>query len=151
MYSTHVVVQETSRERVPLLILDVKDGWQRLQRRHAVRVGVAVRPRIAARIHGDERKPVRLGITNVSATGVQVRSQEELRTGERIELAFELMGVDEELHVDSRVRRVYRIERGGHVVWDAGCEFEAFPDRLSRKIVQYIFAQQRAVARARKG
>jgi c-di-GMP-binding flagellar brake protein YcgR len=92
---------------------------------------------------GDAYRDLRLGVTNISATGVQVRSQDELTPGDRLQLAFELMGIDEEIVAQAQVRRVQRHER----VWDAGCVFDGLPDRLESRIVQFIFAQQRAIAR----
>jgi c-di-GMP-binding flagellar brake protein YcgR len=102
---------------------------------------------------GPAHKALRLGVTDISASGVQVRSQDELRVGDLVDLAFELSGIDEEVSVKARVRRVYRHDRGPAMaaVWDGGCQFEGLPDRLGQRIVQYIFAQQRAVARARRG
>jgi c-di-GMP-binding flagellar brake protein YcgR len=146
MYTATVVVQEASTRGVPMLTLEVHGAWQRSQRRNAVRSSIAVRPRIADVLHGERRRALRLGVTNISAGGVQVRSQDELRRGDLLDLAFELMGLDEELRLKARVCRVQRLER----VWDAGCEFEDVPERLAQRIVQFIFAQQRASARAKR-
>jgi c-di-GMP-binding flagellar brake protein YcgR len=146
LYSARATVEAVISGAVPLLGLRVSGEWQREQRRSAVRVDVAIRPRIAAKITGEAFRDVRLALTNISAAGVQVRSRDELRPGDLLELAFELMGVDDELQLTARVRRVHRYER----VWDAGCEFENLPDRLAKRIVQFIFGQQRAAARARQ-
>ncbi len=117
---------------------------ERMQRRNAVRQRVAVRPRVAQTVYGSARRPLRLGVINVSATGLQLRSQDELRPGDLVELAFELDG---EVYVHARVKRVQRAER----VWDAGCEFEGITERLAERIVQFIFVQQRAMLRASRG
>jgi c-di-GMP-binding flagellar brake protein YcgR len=105
---------------------------------------VAIRPRIADALFGSARMPLRLGITNVSATGVQVRSQDELRRGNLLQLTFPIG--DDEIEVHARVMRVVKLER----VWDAGCVFEGISERLSERIVQFIFAQQRVALRARR-
>src|SRR5437879_11403108 len=81
MYSARALVEIASKDDVPLLTLKLNGPWQRTQRRSAVRVSVAIRPRIAARLIGDTQKSLRLGVTNISAGGVQVRSQDELRLG----------------------------------------------------------------------
>jgi c-di-GMP-binding flagellar brake protein YcgR len=146
VYSARMAVQSASRDGVPLLKLQVSGAWRRTQRRNAVRTTVAIRPRIADAIYGHSRKKLRLGITNLSATGVRVRSQDELRCGDLLHLAFELMGMEEELELLARVRRVHQFER----VWDAGCEFEALPEKAAQRIVQFIFMQQRASAQARR-
>ncbi len=150
LYSAAVMVVETVREPVPLLTVRLIGAWRRIQRRDAVRASVAIRPRIACRVDGEVLKPLRLGITDVSSAGLQVRAQEELKVGDVLQLAFELMGVDEEVDVQARVRRVRRQELGTQAVWDAGCEFEGMSDRIGQRIVQFIFAQQRALARTRK-
>ncbi len=144
LYVAIANVEHTRHQGLPLLTLCVNGPWQRMQRRTAVRESVAVRPRIAQVLYGPARRTLRLGITNVSATGVQVRSQDEIRRGDLLELAFELDG---EVQVQARVRRVFRYER----VWDAGCEFEGISDSLAQRIVQFIFVQQRAMLRARRG
>src|SRR5918911_5419943 len=75
MYTATVVVRSATRGAVPLLTLEVSGDWRRSQRRDAVRTSVAIRPRVAAvLIDKDARRPLRLGLTNISASGVQVRS-----------------------------------------------------------------------------
>jgi c-di-GMP-binding flagellar brake protein YcgR len=144
LYATTAIVEHTALEAVPLVTLSVDGPWQRMQRRAAVRASVAVRPRVAQVVYGPAKRELRLGVTNVSATGLQVRSRDELRSGDVLELAFELDG---EVQLKARVRRVSRTERS----WEAGCEFEDVSESLARRIVQFIFAQQRAMLRARRG
>jgi c-di-GMP-binding flagellar brake protein YcgR len=153
LYAADAMIEAIIRVPVPLLTVRICGAWRRTQRRNAVRTSVAIRPRVADKRMGQAHKSLRLGLTNISASGVQVRSQDELHSGDLLDLAFELSGIDQEVQVKARVRRVYRQERErpGHAVWDAGCEFEGLPDRLGQRIVQYIFAQQRAVARMRRG
>ncbi len=146
MYVATVVVQRLSDRAVPLVTVRLYAGWERSQRRNAVRTRVAIRPRIADCVQADSRRRVRLGLTNISATGVRVRSSDEVRRGEVLDLAFELMGVEGEIQLQARVCRVQRNER----VWEAGCEFEAISERLAQRIVQFIFAEQRAQARAKR-
>ena len=129
---------------LPLVTLALKGEWRRSQRRNAVRAKVAVRPRVADKLQGGAKRPLRLGVTNVSAGGVQVRSQDELREGDLLELAFELNG---EVQAKARVVRVERLER----IWEAGCAFEDIPETLAQHIVQFIFAQQRALLRVSRG
>ena len=146
MYVASVVVQDVCTGDVPLVTVRVSGEWQRSQRRAAVRTRVAIRPRLADCVAAAARRPLRLGLTNLSATGVQVRSHDELRRGDLLELAFELLGRDGEIQLRARVRRV---QRANARVWDAGCEFDGVSERLAQRIVQFIFAEQRAQARAR--
>jgi c-di-GMP-binding flagellar brake protein YcgR len=144
LYVASASVEHTTQDGLPLITLCVNGQWQRLQRRSAVRQRVAVRPRIAEVLYGPAKRTLRLGITNVSASGLQIRSQDEIRRGDLLELAFELDG---EVQLQARVRRVARNDR----VWEAGCEFEGISETLAQRIVQFIFARQRDVLRVRRG
>ncbi len=148
LYSLMTQVVGARSEGLPLLTVKNASAWQRSQRREAVRVPVAIRPRICRKL--DDPKPLRAGITNLSANGLQVRSQDEIKPGDVLELAFSVMDIDEELDVQAVVRRVQQHERGTLHIWDAGCELRGLPPRLQQKLVQFIFTQQRALARARK-
>jgi c-di-GMP-binding flagellar brake protein YcgR len=150
LYSVGARLETVRHDGLPLLTLSVERGWERSQRRGAVRVGVAIKPRIAARLDGDTRQPLRAGITNLSAGGVQLRSQDELKPGDVVELAFNVLDVNEEIDTHAIVRRVQQHEHGSVHVWEAGCEFRGLPDKLQQKLMQFIFNQQRALARARK-
>ena len=147
LYSTRVKISAARNAGLPLLDLEVLGDWQRLQRRGAVRVRVAIRPRLAERVTGAGRKPLRAGISNISATGVQVRCQDELRVGDRVALAFQLGEGSKELALEAEVRRVEILEPR---VWQAGCYFVNIEAGQSEQIVQFIFAQQRALARSRR-
>ena len=150
LYSAHAHIEGTHTQPVPLLELRVVGPWRRLQRRSEVRASVAIFPRQATKLTADGPKPIRLGITNLSAAGLQVRSRDELRIAEHIELTFGLADLPGELQLMAEVRRVERQERDGVQVWEAGCQFTRISDRDQQRIVQFIFAQQRALARQRK-
>lgn len=151
LYAARARVHSLARGSLPMVELMPEEAWRRTQRRRAFRVQVAIRPRIANKVMGPAFKAMRLGITDLSAAGVQVRSQDPLRPGDVLSLAFPLGDFPDELMVQARVQRVSRLERGrdGHVVWDAGCAFDSLAERLEQRIVHYIFAQQRLTARAR--
>jgi c-di-GMP-binding flagellar brake protein YcgR len=144
-------VERATKDGLPMLELRVLGDWERSQRRNAVRVPVAIRPRIVERVEGDTRQKLRAGISNLSANGVQLRSQDEIKLGDLLDLAFHVMGIDEEIEVQAKVRRVMQHERGSLHIWEAGCEMQGLPPRVSQKIVQFIFGQQRAQARHRRG
>ena len=89
-------------------------------------------------------------VPGISGQGVQIRSADEIKSGDRLELAFQVIGIEEEISVEAVVRRVTQHERGTLHVWEAGCEFEGLAPRLSQKLFQFVFAQQRAQARNRR-
>jgi c-di-GMP-binding flagellar brake protein YcgR len=144
-YSAICRVDDLQKGAVSLISVTLVEDWQRSQRRHAVRAEVVVTPRLAEAVSASGvRRNLRLGIVDVSASGVQVRSQDEIGHDDLLELAFALSG---EIHVRARVRRVVRNEN----VWEAGCAFEGISEALSQQIVQFIFARQRALLRAQRG
>src|SRR6266568_874712 len=53
MYVATVVVQRLSDRAVPLVTVRLYAGWERSQRRNAVRTRVAIRPRIADCVQAD--------------------------------------------------------------------------------------------------
>jgi c-di-GMP-binding flagellar brake protein YcgR len=114
------------------------------QRRNAFRQHVAVMPRSAHILYGGvARRNVRLGVIDLSASGVCVRSKDELRNGDLLELVFDVNG---DLHVQARVRRIVR----GEKLWDAGCAFEGLSEAQAERIVKFVFAEQRVTLRARR-
>ncbi|MDQ3808748.1 MAG: flagellar brake protein [Chloroflexota bacterium] len=150
LYSARATIEQVSRAGVPMLVLRVTGLWQRTQRRGAARVAVAIRPRRAVRVDRVSRKPVRVGISNLSANGLRVRSLDELRAGDWLELAFSVIGIADELEVSAIVRRVEHYEQRSVYVWEAGCELQCLPPRLAQKLVQFVFAQQRLEMRSRR-
>jgi c-di-GMP-binding flagellar brake protein YcgR len=148
LYSTRVKIAAARQANVPLLDLEVEGEWERLQRRHAVRGNVSIKPRAAERLTAAGRKPVRVAISNVSATGIQIHSRDELHVGDRITLCFDLTNAAPELEAQAEVRRIEILEDGR--VWRAGCQFVDIQPAQSEQIVQFIFAQQRALARMRR-
>ena len=116
------------------------------QRRGAVRQPVAVVPRTARVLYGGvAQRPIRLGVLDVSATGVNVRSTDELRVGDLLELAFDVL--DGEIHVHARVTRITRQTR----FWSAGCAFEGVTEPQAERIVKFVFAEQRSMLRKLRG
>src|SRR5262245_52808958 len=54
MYSAPARVEKATNDDLPLVDLRVLGEWQRSQRRNAVRVPVAIRPRLVARMDGSK-------------------------------------------------------------------------------------------------
>lgn len=148
LYSTGVKIAAARQGNLPVLDLEIEGEWKRLQRRHAVRGNVSIKPRSAERVTAAGRKPVRVGISNVSATGIQIQSRDELHVDDRLALCFDLTNGAPELEVQAEVRRIELVDVGR--VWRAGCQFVEIQPAQSEQIVQFIFAQQRALARSRR-
>ena len=122
--------------------------WLNLFSSQDSRVSVAITPRLAEKVTPAARKPLpRTAISNISATGIQVQSREELGVGDRIAVAFRLTSGGPELNLQAEVRRIETLDHGR--VWQAGCQFVDIQPAQSEQIIQFIFAQQRALARKR--
>jgi c-di-GMP-binding flagellar brake protein YcgR len=148
LYATEVKIASARQANVPLLDLEIEGTWKRLQRREAVRVSVAITPRLAEKVTPAARKALRAAISNISATGIQLQARDELGVGDRIALAFRLTAGGPELNLEADVRRIETLDHGR--VWQAGCQFVDIQPAQSDQIVQYIFAQQRANARFKR-
>lgn len=148
LYSTRVKIVAARHANLPLLDLEVEGEWERLQRRHAVRGNVSIKPRRAERVTAGGRKPLRVAISNLSATGIQIHSRDELHVGDRLALCFDLTNGAPALESQAEVRRIEMVDDGR--VWRAGCQFVEIQPAQSEQIVQFIFAQQRALARSRR-
>ena len=75
-------------------------------------------------------------------------ARDELRVGDRIALTFRLTEGGPELALEADVRRIEILDEGR--IWQAACHFVDIQPAQSEQIVQFIFAQQRAVARSRR-
>jgi c-di-GMP-binding flagellar brake protein YcgR len=148
LYATQVTIAAARQGNLPLLDLEVQGEWKRLQRREAVRGNVSIRPRTAERVTAAGRQPVRAAISNISAKGLQIHSRDELHVGDRVGLCFQLTDSARELELEAEVRRLEILDAGR--VWRAGCQFVDIQPAQSEQIVQFIFAQQRALARSRR-
>ncbi len=151
LYSADVQIQQLEQREPRELVVRAVVGWRRVQRRNAVRWEVAIRPTLAERLTSEGWKPVRAVITNLSAGGLQVRARDELIVGDRLDLEFSLPGSSAQLRARLEVRHVDERKTGTMPYWEAGCEFREPRAADSERIVQFIFAQQRAVARREKG
>ncbi len=151
LYSAEVRVEGLEQREPRLVVVRAANGWQRVQRRNHVRLGVVIRPTLAERLTGAGWWPVRAVITNLSAGGVQVRSRDELLVGDRLDFGFALPSGAAELRVRLDVRHVEERRHGTLVVWEAGCQFKEPRTADCERIVQFIFAQQRAIARRARG
>ena len=151
LYAIDMQVDALIPDEPPRIGLVGGTRWERVQRRDDVRHGVVIRPRSITRYTIDGWQPIHAAIRNISAGGVLVWSDEEVRVGEVLELAFSLPGDEHELQVRATVRRAqpgYRAERD---FWEIGCGFQRIARDESERIIRFIFAEQRKLARRQAG
>ena len=146
LYSIETLIESATTEEPPSLILRPDGPWQRVQRRRAVRHPVDMRPTSALQLRGTSREPVAFSaiISDLSAGGLRLATVTELQVGDQLELAFGTPSGGAELRLRLTVVRTAR----GHDGWDVGCQFVEPSATEREQIVQFILAQQGAVARS---
>jgi hypothetical protein len=123
---------------------------RRQQRRYDVRLPLDIPARRALRLgQGSDSVPVRSRVLDVSAGGMLVQTDRELRAGERIALAFTLPGDGQEMRVALVVRYSRRPGESAYR-WESGCQFQVLRPADRERIARFIFAQQRDAARRRR-
>ena len=146
LYSIETLIESATTEEPPSLILRPDGPWQRVQRRRAVRHPVDMRPTSALQLRGTSFEPVAFSaiISDLSAGGLRLATVTELQVGDQLELAFGTPSGGAELRLRLTVVRAAR----GHDGWDIGCQFVEPSATEREQIVQFILAQQGAVARS---
>jgi len=129
-------------------VLRPVDDWQRVQRRDAVRHPVDIRPSQAHRIlRGGERQPLSAVIVDLSTSGMRMATTSALDMFDQLEMAFGTPSGGAELRLRVNVVRIAPPRSVGHDAWEIGCQFVE-PSAVEREqIVQFILAQQAAVAK----
>jgi c-di-GMP-binding flagellar brake protein YcgR len=110
-----------------------------------------VQPTVAKVVAANSSRPIRVTITNVSAGGLHLRSEQQLDVGDQVFVAFTLPGSSAEMHAHLDVRHVERSARSEKEIWNAGCQFKDLKPAQRESIVKFIFAQQRSIARRQSG
>src|SRR5579859_4300219 len=148
LYTRETMIESATTEEPPRLVLRPIGEWQRTQRRDAIRRPVDIRPSHAQRVlpHG-ERQLFSAVIGYLSAGGMRMSTTTELDLGDQLELAFGTPSGGAELRLRVTVVRVAPPRSVAHDAWDVGCQFlEASPGEREQ-IVQFILAQQAALAK----
>jgi len=148
LYKLETLVESATTEEPPRLVLRPVDEWQRVQRRDAVRHPVDIRPSQAQRVlPGGERQPFGCVIADLSTGGIRMTTTTELEIFEQLEMVFGTPSGGAELRLRVTVVRVAPPRSASHDAWEFGCQFVE-PSAVEREhIVQFILAQQAAVAK----
>ncbi len=150
-YVAEARLSAATAEEPPHLVLKLPSGWKRIQRRRDVRLRVDLHPSLGRRVVDGAWLPIHTRITNLSAGGLELRSDDELVEGDQIELGFALPHAGPEMRVRLEVRHVSCASAAALGRWQAGCELRGLDETVRDRIVQYVFAEQRAEARRRRG
>jgi hypothetical protein len=127
------------------------DPWNRVQRRKNVRMAAVIIPRVAELVTGSgAREPLPAFVRDISGGGVLLRSERELEPGEMIDLAFELPNDSQELRTTVLVGRVAQQDHKPTQVWEIGCRFTDLSEQDRDRVVRFIFAEQREIAKIRR-
>jgi c-di-GMP-binding flagellar brake protein YcgR len=119
------------------------------ERRRAERVPAAIVPTQARRLTDAGWVPISASILDLSTGGLLLASEQQLESGDYVEVGFALPGGGAQLNVrlDVQWAEPARSERLGQ--WKAGCQFQdpAVSDR--ELLIRFITEQQRLAARGR--
>jgi c-di-GMP-binding flagellar brake protein YcgR len=150
LYTLETLIESASTEEPPSLVLRPDGTWQRIQRRRAVRHPVEMRASQALLRRAGKAEPIALAavISNLSAGGMRLTALDEVQVGDQLEMRFGTPSGGAELSVKLTVVRVGPSVNSGHSAWDVGCEFVEPSASEREQIVQFILAQQAAVARS---
>ncbi len=148
LYTRETLIESATTEEPPQLVLRPVGEWQRAQRRDAVRHPVDIRPSHAQRVlPRGERQLFSAVIGDLSAGGMRMATTTELEIGDQLELAFGTPSGGAELRLRVTVVRVAPPRNIAHDAWDVGCQFVETSPGEREQIVQFILAQQAAIAR----
>jgi c-di-GMP-binding flagellar brake protein YcgR len=151
LFSAEMVVEGGANGHDAFLLLRPERPWQRAQRRQDVRLPFIVQPTVAKVVAANGSRPIQATITNVSAGGLHLRSEQQVDVGDQVYVAFVLPGSGKEMHAHLDVRHVERSARSEKEIWNAGCQFKDLQSAQRESIVKFIFAQQRSIARRQNG
>jgi hypothetical protein len=132
------------------LVLRLHGPLRSQQRRNQVRLAVDIPARRTLWLrHGKDPVTIRSRVLDVSAGGLRLQTDHELRAGERLVLGVTLPGEGHELHLSLVVRHnSHQTEKTRS--WEAGCQFLVVRPVDREHIARYVFAQQREAARWRR-
>jgi c-di-GMP-binding flagellar brake protein YcgR len=147
LYRLETLVESATTEEPPRLVLRPVDDWQRVQRRDAVRHPVDIRPNQAVRIlAGGDRQPFSAVIVDLSTGGMRMATTTELEMFDQLEMLFGTPSGGAELRLRMTVVRVAP-PRSVDDGWEIGCQFVEPSAGEREQIVEFILAQQAAVAK----
>ncbi len=147
LYKLETLVESATTEEPPRLVLRPVDDWQRVQRRDAVRHPVDIRPSEVHRLlDGGERQPFSAVIVDLSTSGMRMATATELDMFDQLEMVFGTPSGGAELRLRVNVVRIAP-PRSAADAWEIGCQFVEPSAGEREQIVQFILAQQAAVAK----
>ncbi len=119
-YAAEMVVDECPADQPLTMFLRVGGPWRNLERRRRERLPLNVQPAWAARAFDGVVQSLRLRIENLSARGMGIISNQELRPGDRLDLRFALPKSTTSLKVQLDVTHVRSVTTAHGEVWAAG-------------------------------
>lgn len=148
LYIADCLVVRTTLQPRGLLTLVPSGEWRRMQRREHVRVEVSIVPDSALRlVPASDPEPFAARILDLSASGTRLRCDRPLSVSELVALTFALPGFDGRIEARAEVRRCWPVEHADPPRWDAGCRFTDLGHRERERLVRFVFARQRELAR----
>lgn len=126
----------------PVLDLRIEGEIQRVQRRWNVRLSVLIDPEESTLIDGDQEKPFKATILDLSAGGVLLHTREPVSTGATISLTFTLPGLSTTIQTKAKVVRLMQLDSEGWKYLRLGAKFLDLGKDQEDAIIRFAFQEQ---------
>ena len=127
---------------MPAFDLRIEGEVQRVQRRWNVRLSALIDPEEAVLIEGDEEKPFKATILDLSAGGVLLHTREPVAVGARLRLAFTLPGISKTIRARAEVVRLIQLDSEGWKYLRLGAKFLDLGKEQEDAIIRFAFQEQ---------
>lgn len=126
----------------PALDLRIEGEVQRVQRRWNVRLSVLIDPEETMLIDGDEEKPFKATILDLSAGGVLLHTREPVSIGATMRLTFTLPGLSRTIQARAEVVRLMQLDSEGWKYLRMGARFLDLGKDQEDAIIRFAFQEQ---------
>ncbi len=142
LYRIEALARPRVGTRAPQLDLMPQGEIQRVQRRWNVRLKVLIDLRETVLIEGEQEKPFKSTILDLSAGGVLIHTREPLLVGATVGLDFALPGSPDPLETRAKVVWVDKIGSEGWEYFRAGATFVRLGKQQENAIIRFAFQEQ---------
>ncbi|KJS87500.1 MAG: hypothetical protein JM58_03945 [Peptococcaceae bacterium BICA1-8] len=141
-YAYYCIVRDRSFETIPLIFLEWPYKTKKIQRRGSVRVPTNLPLEYKL---GNEDAFNKTFIRDLSGGGAQFVSKRKLIKGDILKINVFLP--TEIISCTAKVRRVYTEVKNDNQRYLIGMEFIDIPEKISDKLIKYVFQRQRELIR----
>lgn len=142
LYVVDALAKPRSGPGGPELSLRIVGDLQRIQRRWNVRLSVLIDPEEALLLEGEEEKPFKATILDLSAGGVLLHTREPVPIGAKLRLAFPLPGLGRTIRAEAEAVRLMQLGSEGWQYFRIGASFLDLGREQEDAIIKFAFQEQ---------